>query len=258
MKRLRDEIDAGDPEAARMARLLAHAAPFAESAARMARVRRALDEPRRRPAAAWALRPAVVVAMALGVVAIAGAAVGRHFLLRPAHAPAPERLAPRPPAPVPVPAPVPAPVPVPVPVPAPVLVPVPAPVVAPAPAPAPVAAPPPRQPARHKPAKAAPPAPALDPAKVVEEREPDFETQIVHDAVQALRRDNDPSRAAMLLRFYLKKSPDGPLAEEALALAVEATRLEHPAESAALGRHYLARYPGGRFRAQAERAVAPQ
>src|SRR5258706_123691 len=76
----------------------------------------------------------------------------------------------------------------------------------------------------------------------VEAKDPASATQVVHDAVRALRRNNARERATMLRRYSQKKTPDGAPAEEALALAVEPPSPRQPrAEAAALARHYLAR-----------------
>jgi hypothetical protein len=69
----------------------------------------------------------------------------------------------------------------------------------------------------------------------------------------ALRREHAPDRALTLARRYLAEHPDGELAEEALALEVQAAQ-ETEKDAATLARAYLARYPNGRFVEQA-RAV---
>ena len=77
---------------------------------------------------------------------------------------------------------------------------------------------------------------------------PGFGEQVVTDAAEALHRDRDPARAAMLLRYYLARHPRGASHEDALALAIEAAAVVDPAAVAALAARYLARYPTGRFR----------
>jgi hypothetical protein len=59
-----------------------------------------------------------------------------------------------------------------------------------------------------------------------------------------------------LLAQYLKSNPRGALAEDALALSIEAAVARKDARAADYARRYLARYPNGRFRVQAERALA--
>ena len=80
------------------------------------------------------------------------------------------------------------------------------------------------------------------------------ETQAVVAGMRALRLDHDPVRARGLLAQYLDRHPNGALAEEALALTIEAAVAHHDADAAALGARYLRRYPTGPFRALALRA----
>ena len=75
------------------------------------------------------------------------------------------------------------------------------------------------------------------------------------EAARALRRDRDPVRAGALLEDYFRRYPRGALAEEALAVAIEAAVARGDARAPALARRYLARYPGGHFRNVAERAL---
>ncbi|MES1166229.1 MAG: hypothetical protein ABUR63_10750 [Verrucomicrobiota bacterium] len=85
--------------------------------------------------------------------------------------------------------------------------------------------------------------PAEDPAVVVA-------------ATRALRVDRDPRRARLLARQYLPQQPRGALAEEALAIEVEAA-LDHDDDDAtAEALRYLSLYPHGAFRAVAERALS--
>ena len=103
----------------------------------------------------------------------------------------------------------------------------------------------PETPAPEKPseARAAKPRPGEDPTQVAE-------------AVRALRKQGDPARAQALLDQYLKSNPRGALAEDALALSIEAAAARKDPRAAEYARRYQARYPGGRFRAVAERALA--
>ncbi|HVZ88993.1 MAG TPA: hypothetical protein VHG72_18635 [Polyangia bacterium] len=77
------------------------------------------------------------------------------------------------------------------------------------------------------------------------------ETQAVLAGMRALRVDRDPVRARALLSVYLDRNPSGALAEEALALSIEAAVAHHDADAKTLGARYLRRYPGGPFRALA-------
>jgi hypothetical protein len=101
-----------------------------------------------------------------------------------------------------------------------------------------------------------PRAPAIAPAAPTEPPhiaiEPD--AQLVYAATSAMRTDHQPARAVRLLEAYLRKYPRGALAEEAIALDIEAQLQLDGSRAAELGRLYLARFPGGRFRELAERA----
>jgi hypothetical protein len=74
------------------------------------------------------------------------------------------------------------------------------------------------------------------------------ESQLVLEAMRALRLEKNPVRARALLARYLQRNPGGALAEEALALSIEAAVAHHDADAAALGARYLRRYPSGPFR----------
>lgn len=77
---------------------------------------------------------------------------------------------------------------------------------------------------------------------------------LVVDAMRQLRRGHDPRAALRELDAYLDRFPDGDLAEEVLALAIEARTALGAAAAVPLAERYLQRYPHGRFREQAERA----
>ncbi|MGD0676868.1 MAG: hypothetical protein ABSC94_15755 [Polyangiaceae bacterium] len=71
----------------------------------------------------------------------------------------------------------------------------------------------------------------------------------VLDAIRALRSSGDAVRAGVLLGDYLRMHPRGVLAEDALALSLEAAVARHDQRSAAqLGQRYLAQFPNGRYR----------
>ena len=76
---------------------------------------------------------------------------------------------------------------------------------------------------------------------------------LVLEATRALRRDHDAARAFELCDEYLRHAPAGALAEEALALSIEATAGEHDPRARSLAARYLMLYPDGRFRDVAER-----
>jgi hypothetical protein len=82
----------------------------------------------------------------------------------------------------------------------------------------------------------------------------DQETRSVLAGMRALRVDHDPVRARGLLARYLEHRPKGALAEEALALTIEAALAHQDDDAAALGALYLRRYPSGPFKALAVRA----
>jgi hypothetical protein len=78
----------------------------------------------------------------------------------------------------------------------------------------------------------------------------------VAEAVRALRKQGDPARAQQLLDQYLRANPRGALAEDALALSIEAAAARKDPRAADYARRYLARYPQGRFRSLAERVAS--
>jgi hypothetical protein len=74
-------------------------------------------------------------------------------------------------------------------------------------------------------------------------------------AVRALRSEHDPRRAARLLDAYLRSYPRGALAEEALALQIEAAAALQSPRTADFARQYLRLYPTGRFQTAARQAL---
>jgi hypothetical protein len=76
------------------------------------------------------------------------------------------------------------------------------------------------------------------------------ESMLVRLAVTALRQDHDPDRAGDLLEAYRRDFPAGALAEEALALAIEAAIARSNPDALRLADEYLSRFPAGRFRAK--------
>ncbi|MFZ5893668.1 MAG: hypothetical protein ACOY0T_21585 [Myxococcota bacterium] len=85
---------------------------------------------------------------------------------------------------------------------------------------------------------------------------PSEASSLVVGAMRALRQEGRPDRAASLLDEYLRRYPGGALAEEALALSVEAATARGDSRARNLAERYLSSYPRGRFRQAAERARA--
>jgi hypothetical protein len=75
-------------------------------------------------------------------------------------------------------------------------------------------------------------------------------------AVRALRRERDPVRARALLTPYLAEHPDGTLAQEALAISIEAAVAHHDPDASSLAAQYLRRYPSGPFSALARQTLS--
>ncbi len=98
----------------------------------------------------------------------------------------------------------------------------------------------------------APPAPPIHRARTLKSEDP----SLVVSAIQALRQDRDPERAGRLLAAYLRTHPRGALAEEAVALSIEAADARHSPAAAAFAERYVKEYPHGRFSSAAERVLA--
>ena len=115
---------------------------------------------------------------------------------------------------------------------------------------------------RHE--EPAAPAPVETPAIAPETRRPHGprtrgrgeDPSAVVAALEALRKQHDPVRAGSLLAGYLAAHPEGALAEEALALSIEAAVARHDPAATEFARRYLRSYPNGRFRPTAEAALA--
>jgi hypothetical protein len=85
---------------------------------------------------------------------------------------------------------------------------------------------------------------------------PADDTGLVFEAMRALRRDGQPAQAASLLDEYLRRHPSGSMAEEALALSIEAASARGDGRAKDLIARYFARYPNGHFRGVVESARA--
>jgi hypothetical protein len=81
------------------------------------------------------------------------------------------------------------------------------------------------------------------------------DTALVVDAMRRLRRGRDARAALPQLDAYLARFPDGDLAEEVRALAIEAHAALGDGAACSLAEQYLQRYPHGRFRDPAERTA---
>ena len=77
-------------------------------------------------------------------------------------------------------------------------------------------------------------------------------------AMRALRVEKDPARARGLLSAISAEHPNGALAEEALAMSIEAAIAHHDTDVAALASRYLRLYPHGSFQSLARNAVVAQ
>lgn len=243
MKRLREEHDSADPSKARAAAILSRLEPTPDSPARMRRIRRALERPKKRYAL-HLLRPAAVFGVAMGIAATAAAGYGvseivsrlteQPRLLDPAtndsatpaahQAPPSEhsdvRAREEPPAPIPE---------------------------SPLPTGTPeINAGKVRRDSSSAGAAAAP----------TSSNGAASEAEVVQQGLEALRKHNDPERAAIYLEQYIAKHPNGTLTEEALALSVEAASASEDPRAKDLAVAYLTRYPQGRFRQAARHALA--
>jgi len=95
--------------------------------------------------------------------------------------------------------------------------------------------------------------PAATPAPHVEPSGPG--ASLMMEALQA-RRAGDTARAQELTAEYQKKYPNGALKEEALAISFESAAARNDSSAVRLAQKYLAAFPHGRFRAQAEQVLA--
>ncbi len=84
---------------------------------------------------------------------------------------------------------------------------------------------------------------------------PSDDAALLVEATRALRVARDPGHARALARRYLERQPSGPLADEALAISIEAALDHHDPDAAGLSARYLAQFPHGSFRGLAERTL---
>ena len=222
MKRLSEEM-ACDHLTARAQALIHATGPTLESEPRLLRVRRALDAPRRSALGSRTARWGIVAALST-----AGAAAGWGALHTSPTPPPADAASYSPSAPAGMPAWRPAP-----PKAAEELVPS-----ASALPPVDGYAPPPRSNPVRVPASVA----SSDVARI-------------HEAARALRRDRDPARALALLERQ-PVAPGSPLAEESLALRIQASSALQNGRQARLAASYLKLYPQGRYRELAQRALS--
>jgi hypothetical protein len=96
-------------------------------------------------------------------------------------------------------------------------------------------------------------APAIAPAPAAPSEGDD--TTPVLEAMRALRVEANPVRARRLLAGYLDRHPGGSLAEEALAMSIEAAVAHGDDDAPALARKYVRRYPAGHFSGLARRTL---
>jgi hypothetical protein len=219
MKRLR-ELEPDNRLMSRAHELIDAMGPTLPSEARLIRVRQALDQPVRRPLGRWAARGALAFAVVAGgasALAFSGA-----FSAVPEPSPAGARTPPAAPA-----------------------------------AQGPKALPPPISDRDESVEAAAPPKLPAAPRLRRSAGTPSANASDVariHEAAKALRGDGDPERALKLLESSEKAG--GPLAEEALALRIEAATAGGDPRAKSLAQSYLSRYPSGRYRELARRTLA--
>jgi hypothetical protein len=105
------------------------------------------------------------------------------------------------------------------------------------------------------------PGPARDAAGAPRARRPAAprtgdDTAPVIQAMRALRVEGNPVRARALLERYLDRYPQGTLAEEALAMSIEAANVHRDGDAVTLARRYLKLYPAGHFSTLARQTLS--
>lgn len=224
MKPLREHLDDPDASLRAGALLLAKVPPFELSAAQRRRIRARIDEAPESRGLRW-LRPAFALPVLL-VVGVAGASagIGQHWL----RSVAPQQVFEQAPRHVATPKPAAKPQ-----------------AAAPVAAPEPLLTPEMLEP---EPESAAKPAPAPRAGQSGPG------AMLMMEALQA-RRAGDTARAQQLTAEYQKKYPNGALKEEAAAIAFESAAARSDPAATRLAQKYLASYPHGRFRKQAEQVL---
>lgn len=225
MKPLREQLDDPDLTVRAGAALLAKVQPLELSSTQRRRIRARIDAAAEQPRSLGWLRPAFALPVLL-VVGVAGATVGPRLYraVVPQHA-----FEQSPPS------------------------------AQPAPAPAPAAHAPAAKPATPEnagsiaPEELQPEKPAPSAAPRAGQSGPG--ATLMMEALQA-RRSGDTARAQQLTLEYQKKYPNGALKEEALAIAFESAAARKDASATRLAQKYLAAFPHGRFRAQAEQVLS--
>ncbi len=244
MRPLREQRGAEDPAIARAAELVRAGRPTAPSTAVRARVWQRLATPERRRGSARLPRFAVAGVLVVCALSIGAAGLAWRHRARiegappvPASPSAPVKRAispsPKPSPPVVTPPPV-------------------------SPAPSPREMTPRRTPSRSRmlpppDVASAPSDPAIAVKQIAPAGPEAADDALVFAAMAALRQRHDAAAARDMLTDYLRRRPDGALAEEACYLAIEAASDEN--ERAAAARRYLARFPDGRYRERASRAA---
>lgn len=82
------------------------------------------------------------------------------------------------------------------------------------------------------------------------------ESQLLLEAMRALRMERNPDKARHMLSTYLARHRTGALAEEALVMLVEAAVDRGDSDAADLAARYFSLYPKGGFREQVQRTIA--
>ena len=232
MRPLREHLDDPDAFVRASATLLSKVQPFELSPVQRRRIRARIDAAAAEPHGLRWLRPAFALPVLL-VVGVAGASIGQRWFRQvntqsPFEQETSHKLAPKASTPAKA---------------------------APTPAPAP------------RPAEAEEQIPAIDPEDLSLDKPTPIPTPranqsgpgaaLLMEALQA-RRAGDTARAQQLTAEYQKKYPNGALKEEALAISFESAAARNDPSAKRLAQKYLATFPQGRFRKQAEQVVSNQ
>jgi hypothetical protein len=225
MKPLREHLDDPDLTIRAGATLLAKVPPLELSSTQRRRIRARIDAAAEQPRGMTWLRPAFALPVLL-VVGVAGATVGPRLYRAVVPQHSFEHRAPSAPAA------------------APPMVPVRVPIAEPAT---------PENLDSIAPEQLEPEKPATSPMPRAGQSGPG--ATLMMEALQA-RRSGDTARAQQLTLEYQKKYPNGALKEEALAIAFESAAARKDPSATRLAQRYLAAFPHGRFRAQAQQVLS--